>query len=233
MTVVNHHAGMFELALGLLARERTFVTTLHQLSRLLVFALASLSMLTLAVSAAQAHDQLVSSTPAANESVTAAPIAVVLEFNNDILDTGSVILVTNVNGESVTNGAITVADRTATQALISDLPNGQYRVVWRVVSADGHPIEDAYQFAVGEPLGPFEPTTAPTPIPTPEETAAAEPDSSVTVTATAAEPEQGDSALLRIGVIALIGAGIGVGVYAVIALRKKRMNTAPAPPTKD
>lgn len=193
--------------------------------------LSALGMVVGAASAAQAHDQLIGSNPAANESVASAPESIVLEFNNSILNTGSVIQVTNMNGEAVTNGTLTVADRTVSQPLIADLPNGQYRVVWRVVSSDGHPIEDAFQFAIGEPVGPFEPTETPTPEPT--QTATAEPDVSAEAMPVSSVSGETDSPVLRVALIALIGAAVGAGVYALLVLQRKRTKQTSSIQSKD
>lgn len=196
------------------------MNTIQRLRNTVIITLTALGMLVSAASAASAHDELIGSAPAASESLASSPEAIVLEFNNTILNTGSVILVTNVNGESVTTGELTVTDRTVTQPLITDLPNGQYRVVWRVVSADGHPIEDAYQFAVGEPIGPFEPTETPTP--TPAETQEATPEDPAEAVPVMAVSEDSDSTPLRVALIALIGAAAGVGIYALVAAQRKR-----------
>lgn len=199
------------------------MNTVQRLRNTVIVIITALGMLTSAASAASAHDQLIGSAPAADESLASSPEAIVLEFNNTILDTGTagtVIQVTNVNGEAVTNGALTISDRTVTQPLSDALPTGQYRVVWRVVSADGHPIEGAYQFAVGEPIGPFEPTETPTPTPT--ETPEATPeDTAEPMPATTTSAEQ-ESPLLRVGLIALIGAAVGAGIYALVAVQRKR-----------
>lgn len=211
------------------------MTSIQRLRSVLLVAITAVGMLTTAVSAAHAHDQLIGAAPAANESLATAPAAIVLEFNNELLNTaeGSKVIVTNVNGESVTDGPLSIAQRTVTQPLVADLPNGQYRVMWRVVSADGHPIEDAYQFAIGEPIGPFEPTSTPTATPNPSETAVPEPSETPEVTALPVAAAQNDSPVLRIVIIALIGAGIGVGTYALIALRRKRANAATTSEQKD
>jgi copper transport protein len=55
------------------------------------------------------------------------------------------------------------ADTTDAQTLIGDLPHlapAEYQVDWRVVSADGHPVEGSYRFTVLAPAG--TPDTFPT-----------------------------------------------------------------------
>ena len=48
-----------------------------------------------------------------------------------------------------------------------ELPAGEYTVEWRVTSADGHPINGEFSFAVRTGSGP---TSTPTPVPTTEAT---------------------------------------------------------------
>lgn len=168
-------------------------------------------------SSAIAHDALVSASPAENESLAVAPEAVELEFTDDLLDTGALIRVTNTAGEQVTEGALELKGRTVTQALIADLPNGQYTIVWRVVSADGHPITDTYRFAVGEPV-----ETEDSHAQSDEDVATndgnASPSNDVPVTTSSADsPDWG-----RIATLAGIGALTGIALYgSLIALRKR------------
>jgi hypothetical protein len=51
---------------------------------------------------------------------------------------------------AVTDGPIRVVGNVVTQPLKSDLPNGQYFVLWDVTSVDGYDMVDSYEFAVGQ-----------------------------------------------------------------------------------
>lgn len=165
-----------------------------------------------------AHDRLVSASPAENESLDAAPTEVVLEFSGEILDTGSLVRVTNANGDSVTRGELVLNGRTVTQPLTADLPTGQYQIVWRVVSEDGHPITDKYQFAIGEPVKAMVDADADE-----NNTNAAESDADTQDTVTTQGGTEND--WLRIAGVALIGAFAAVGIYATVLALKKRNNT--------
>ncbi len=184
---------------------------------------------------AHAHDQLVSSNPAANESLAMAPNQIVLEFSDTLLvlsdelvEAGNVVRVTNVLGEEVTTGQLSIDSRTVTQPLQPNLPNGQYRVVWSVVSADGHPINDTFQFAIGEPIGAFEPTTQ-----TPE--AISEPPEPFTEADEVQELEQEAEGfdLGRAALFGLIGGGAAAGIYALVMVRKRRASQNDTAKTKE
>lgn len=175
-----------------------------------------------AVSAPQpafAHDSVVSSSPAENESLASAPEAVTIEFTDELL-TGtsarSVIDVKNSLGQLVSVGEATVDGRIASTKLEPNLPNGQYQVTWSVASADGHRIEAMYQFAIGEPVKPLvEPSEEPAAV-EPETEQAPEP----RVTTAMQAPESAFNWARPI-IIALIGAAAGAAVYVVFLLRKR------------
>ncbi len=99
--------------------------------------------------AAHAHDQLIAHSPAANEVVAEAPTEITLEFNNSILDVGTVIEVQDASGVNIAVGEPVLAGPQVTMALPEDLAEGAYRVLWRVVSSDGHPIAGTFNWAYG------------------------------------------------------------------------------------
>lgn len=95
-----------------------------------------------------AHDQLVG-TEIVTDSAGAIE-SVQLSFNNNVIDAGTEIAVTDEAGESVAEGAPAVAGPAVAQDLADDLADGGYDVVWRVVSSDGHPIDGAFAFTVAD-----------------------------------------------------------------------------------
>ncbi|AMB60592.1 hypothetical protein AWU67_15410 [Microterricola viridarii] len=107
-------------------------------------------MLFAGVSPAYAHDQLLSSSPGTDERLTTAPTEVTVEFTDEIMDLGTVLLLSDAAGttweldEPALDGARVVASVAAT------LPDGGYTLAWRVVSADGHPISGVIPFTVGD-----------------------------------------------------------------------------------
>jgi copper transport protein len=110
--------------------------------------------------AARAHAGLVSSAPAAGDTLRQAPTRVVLRFTEpvDASSSGLVLLGSNLR--------ITLAPRrdpgdvTALVAALPPLGPGGYRVQWRTLSADGHPVYGSFVFFVagaGAAVGPAPP----------------------------------------------------------------------------
>lgn len=97
---------------------------------------------------AHAHAALVSSEPAAGEQVTAVPTEVVLRFNEQIAAGLALVTVTDGEGVAMTTGSVQVAGDTVTQPLQPRLAAGNYVVRFKVTSADGHPISDAFSFTI-------------------------------------------------------------------------------------
>lgn len=115
---------------------------------------------------AWAHNGLVSTSPGAGKTTAKPPSSVVLTFNEPAIATGTRVLVTGPNG-SATAGDPKLVDTTVEQALLPELPAGEYTVEWRVTSADGHPINGEFSFTVR--TGAVSEST-PTPVPTTEDT---------------------------------------------------------------
>jgi methionine-rich copper-binding protein CopC len=110
-------------------------------------------------SAAFAHSDLQSTSPLAGETVEAGRIDVTLKFNEEILTgegSGAVISVTGpFEGESIehSDGCVdAIRGSLVVEGVSLDQP-GTYEVNWRVVSADGHPIEGVYEFNVVNTTG--------------------------------------------------------------------------------
>lgn len=170
---------------------------------------------------AHAHDQVVSASPADGESLEVAPSEATIEFTDDLLAQGYLLNVTNAVGTDVTDGDATLDGRVVSRALQPNLPNGQYTIVWRVVSADGHPITDKYQFAIGEPVA--EATDAHTDNHEANDQPADTQPAEVTAAAGGETPIDWG----RIASFALLGAFGGIAIYvAILALiRRKTSNS--------
>jgi len=110
----------------------------------------SLVMLLAARSVAHAHASLVSSEPAAKAHLSVSPARVRLLFSEEIEPTLAQLSLVADDG-TVTR--LVVAgdphDVRAIVAAVESLAPGSYRLVWRVVSADGHPVEGSVIFWVG------------------------------------------------------------------------------------
>nr|WP_306427977.1 MULTISPECIES: copper resistance protein CopC [unclassified Brevibacterium] len=97
--------------------------------------------------AASAHDQLVSSDPENGATLKTAPEYLTLNFSGKIQKTGTEVKVMH-EGKDVSAGEITIEDGKLMSALPDDLSTGDYKVLWRVVSADGHPVSGTIDFTV-------------------------------------------------------------------------------------
>lgn len=106
---------------------------------------------------ASAHSDLVSSDPEASSVLTEMPTSVLLTFNEELLildgaEDANQLIVTDSEGASLVEGELTVAANTISSALAASDAQGEVTVTYRVVSADGHPIEGSYTFSVGQPM---------------------------------------------------------------------------------
>ncbi|MFL6180163.1 MAG: copper resistance protein CopC [Actinomycetes bacterium] len=97
---------------------------------------------------ASAHSELVNSNPKADSTLTQAPRQVELVFNEPIQAQGSSIVVT-VDGTTVSNSkTFTTQNTTATVRLDSGRVPGTYQVEYRVVSQDGHVVDETFSYTV-------------------------------------------------------------------------------------
>jgi methionine-rich copper-binding protein CopC len=107
----------------------------------------------LPAASASAHAELETSNPEANSVVSAAPGVVSLTFGEKLLvltgeDAANQVQVTDGSNVRADNGDYQVTGEVLTVSLKPDLPDDTYKVTYRVVSADGHPIEGVYEFTV-------------------------------------------------------------------------------------
>jgi copper resistance protein C len=140
-----------------------------------------------------AHSALVSSVPAADATVVDFPMEVVLNFNEDLMIVGdenpNKLEVFDSQGALVSGG--TVVKGASIAAPVGIVGNGAFSVKYRVVSKDGHVVEGSYRFNVESPIA----IASPMPISAPVEPA-----------------EDGSNLLVRIAVLAALGAGIFISL---------------------
>lgn len=107
--------------------------------------------LSLGFTPAYAHDELVSTNPAADTTLEQAPSELELTYSGDIMDVAGAnqVRVTNAAGETVTEGEPEVDGTVVTQDLATQETGDTYTVTWRVVSSDGHPIQGTFTYTVG------------------------------------------------------------------------------------
>lgn len=102
-------------------------------------------------SPALAHSDEVQTQPIAGETVEAGLIDLKLTFVEDLLELGenegSELLVTNENGAPALF-TCPVAAKNVLSAVTAISEPGEYTVIWRTVSMDGHPVEGSYSFKV-------------------------------------------------------------------------------------
>ena len=99
---------------------------------------------------AHAHNYLVSSTPAADSTLTELPEEFDITTNDDLLVTGDgsrafALQVRDAAGRYYGDGCVSIDGETMTTASALGEP-GEYTVLWQVVSADGHTVSDAFTF---------------------------------------------------------------------------------------
>lgn len=112
--------------------------------------LLAVAAIGLTAAPAQAHNTLVSSTPAAGSVVTEQPGVFAVTTNDAILEAGGTSNAIQVRGPGAEalyygDGCMTASGSTLTTGVQLGQP-GEYTVVWQVVSADGHPISGEYTF---------------------------------------------------------------------------------------
>jgi len=95
--------------------------------------------------AASAHDKLKSSSPGSGDTV-APPGALTLTYSERLVDTGYRVVVRGPSGE--VRGDVRVSGDQVVTRFAEPLAAGPYDVVWRVVSADGHPVSGKLSFRV-------------------------------------------------------------------------------------
>lgn len=99
---------------------------------------------------ASAHESLTDSSPRPGEVLESGPSEIALTFSGQLLEGGAAVAVSDSGSNDWVAGAPAVEDTTATVELDQTLPDGEYEVLWRVVSSDGHPISGAFTFQVGD-----------------------------------------------------------------------------------
>lgn len=104
-------------------------------------------------SAVLAHAYVVSSAPAADETLDEAPSSVRIEFNEPIEASFYELDVIGPSGISEAAGEPVFDPEQPTRLSVElkpDLPEGVYAAKWRVVSGDGHPVSGTISFQIGQ-----------------------------------------------------------------------------------
>jgi methionine-rich copper-binding protein CopC len=110
-----------------------------------VLVLAGSATLAIAT-AASAHAQLISMSPADGSLVQTAPTEVVLTFDQNMQDVGDGVVVRDPNGVHMEDGKPVILNNTVTETLKPITVPGHYNVDFRITSADGHPVSKQLGF---------------------------------------------------------------------------------------
>jgi len=168
---------------------------------------------------ASAHDQLLSTSPSTGEHLAQPPTSITLRLNAKPLNLGNEIVVMDQAGKDWASGDATLTDNGLIQRLTPGLPDAEYQVRWRVVSADGHPISGSYEFRIGTATaGSFNRAAQSRAAGTP-----AGSDADAQQADAASSDASGAPAWLATAAWAGAGALLGVGAYAgILAIRRHR-----------
>ncbi|HEX6472791.1 MAG TPA: copper resistance CopC family protein [Streptosporangiaceae bacterium] len=121
------------------------------LAALLGALLAALAALAALAGPAGAHTALKASSPKDGGTMDVAPSRLVMEFTEPILTVGYRVVVRGPDARAYQSGAAQIVDNTLTQPLNPLGPAGEYKVTFRVVAADGHPLTSGMRFTLTKP----------------------------------------------------------------------------------
>ena len=97
---------------------------------------------------ASAHATLISVSPRDGATLTSAPATVDLTFDEPVSARFATLVVTGPDGTDVGAGPTRVSGSHVTATLATGLTSGDYRVAFRVVSDDGHPVSGQSRFTL-------------------------------------------------------------------------------------
>ncbi|MBC6449259.1 copper resistance CopC family protein [Actinokineospora xionganensis] len=124
---------------------------MRTISRLFTaFAVALFAIIGLAP-AAFAHNQLVSSTPADKASLESGPSTIELTFDQPVQSgkgLNSVVVVGPNGTDQWQSGEASVRGNVVTAQVRALGPAGDYRIGYRILSADGHPVAGELKFSL-------------------------------------------------------------------------------------
>ncbi len=161
------------------------------------------------------HATLLRSTTAANSRIAKFPDAIRLVFSEQVVPELSQITLVLASGDSVrlkvANDPHDVHTLIGTDPASATWPGGPSKIVWRVLSADGHPVGGNISFTVttGAVAASTTPLVTPAPIkPAPADTSAVQPSAPATAPTAAAEEKP-------IPVMAALFRGVGLGAFMI------------------
>ena len=101
--------------------------------------------------AAQAHAELIRTSPAQGSIVTSAPSEIVVTFSEAVQPVTTRITVIAPDGKRIDSGNPRVQGDNMHIPVRTNVPGGTYLVSYRVISADSHPVGGGFTYSVGAP----------------------------------------------------------------------------------
>ncbi|MDM4719525.1 copper resistance protein CopC [Micromonospora sp. WMMA1363] len=184
-------------------------------------ALTVVALLLVPAAPAAAHNALKAATPAKDARLTEPPKQITLEFLQKLNPAFTTITLSDATLQKVPTSEPTVDGGEGTITVDQALPNGTYTVAYRVVSADGHPVQGSYRFTVADPTASGSPEAAAAP-------ATSDPAAEASTTPASPAPAAGATGDGP-GVMLLVGGGILLAVIigaGAVALRRRRSTRA-------
>ncbi|MFC3502454.1 copper resistance protein CopC [Micromonospora krabiensis] len=169
--------------------------------------LAAVAPLLAPAAPAAAHNSLRASEPAASARLPTPPARISLTFQQELDPTFTTIVLSDAGRRRIPTGVPAVTGATGTATIDQPLPDGTYTVAYRVVSADGHPVQGSYAFTVGDP---------------PAGDVAAGPVGSTTVAPAAASRDDGGTGPWPVAAGGLL---LALAAGSVVLLRRRRATT--------
>ena len=102
---------------------------------------------------AQAHTSLVSSVPIKNSTIKAMPKTIAMTFDDKLIKIAgknvSKFSVVGPDGKEIKLGPITLTNQIISAAVLEPKPKpGIYKINYRVISGDGHPVSGTIKFTL-------------------------------------------------------------------------------------
>lgn len=100
-----------------------------------------------------AHAYIIKSSPVENENLSKPPDHISIQFSESVQSGFHSLVVMDSSGKQVPlkNEDINVKNHSILEAQIKeDMPDGTYSIQWKVVSADGHPVQGVIPFSIGK-----------------------------------------------------------------------------------
>ena len=103
------------------------------------------------VNNALAHTGLESSSPQNGDIINEELQQITLTFESKV-EQGSTFELQNSDGKSIPVENISLSENQMVGNFSNPLENGEYQVTWKIIGADGHPLEGEFSFSVDLPI---------------------------------------------------------------------------------